>query len=116
MTAIGSSGKYIGFGLSIETGTEGTTIVDVFNIIQKVRDTVIHLEDLVDEEDWTIEGHKAKHGADWYRTHLICLSKYFNRMLQKYISKSSTKVVAYDLKHRTQERGAFKSKNNSWKV
>ena len=47
-TAGGSgSGKYMGFGLRIETGTDGTTtiIVDIFNIIQKVRDTGIHLKD-----------------------------------------------------------------------
>ena len=31
MTASGS-GKYIGFGLRIETGAERTTIVDIFNI------------------------------------------------------------------------------------
>ena len=31
-------GKYIGFGLRIETGAERTTIVDIFNIIQTVRD------------------------------------------------------------------------------
>ena len=42
------SGKYIGFGLRIETGAEGTTIVDIFDIIQQVRDTGIHLK--VDEE------------------------------------------------------------------
>ena len=47
-TASGS-GKYIGFGLRIKTGAESDTIiVDVFNMIQKVRDTGIHLE--VDEE------------------------------------------------------------------
>ena len=40
------SGKYIGFGLRIETGTERTTIiVDIFNIIQTVRDTTdVHLK------------------------------------------------------------------------
>ena len=43
-----SSGKYMGFGLRVETGTERTTIVDIFNLIQKVRDTGIHLK--VDEE------------------------------------------------------------------
>ena len=42
------SGKYIGFGLRIETGAERTTNVDVFDIIQQVRDTGIHQE--VDEE------------------------------------------------------------------
>ena len=35
------SGKYIGFGLN---GTVRNTIVDIFNIIQKVRDTGIHLD------------------------------------------------------------------------
>ena len=42
------SGKYIRFGLRfglrIETGAERTTIVDIFDIIQQVRDTGIHLE------------------------------------------------------------------------
>ena len=45
------SGKYIGFGLlmRIETGAERTTIiVDIFDIIQQVRDTGIHLK--VDDE------------------------------------------------------------------
>ena len=42
------NGKYIGFGLRIETGAERTTIVDIFDIIQQVRDTGIHLK--VDEE------------------------------------------------------------------
>ena len=42
------SGKYIGFGLRIETGAERTTIVDIFDIIQQVRDTRIHLK--IDEE------------------------------------------------------------------
>ena len=42
------SGKYIGFGLRIETEAERTTIVDIFDIIQQVRDTDIHLN--VDEE------------------------------------------------------------------
>ena len=38
------SGKYIGFGLRIETGSERTTIiVDILDIIQQVRDTGIHL-------------------------------------------------------------------------
>ena len=38
------SGKYIGLGLN---GTERTTIVDIFNIIKKVRDTGIHLKVLI---------------------------------------------------------------------
>ena len=46
----GGSGKYLGLGLSIETGLEKTTIVDIFDIIQKVRDTGIHLK--IDEEQW----------------------------------------------------------------
>ena len=37
-------GKYIEFGLRIETGAKRTTIVDILDIIQKVRDTVIHLK------------------------------------------------------------------------
>ena len=43
------SGKYIRFGLRIETGAERTTIiVDIFDITQQVRDNGIHLK--VDEE------------------------------------------------------------------
>ena len=47
-------GKYIGFGLKIETGAERTTLVDIFDIIQKVRDTGIHLK--VDEEPRSSRG------------------------------------------------------------
>ena len=47
-----SNGKYIGYGLRIEAGTERTTIVDIFSILQKVRDTGIHLK--VDAEQWRI--------------------------------------------------------------
>ena len=49
-TASGS-GKYMGFGLRIETGAERTTIIDIFDIIKKVRDTGIHLKE--DEEQVT---------------------------------------------------------------
>ena len=43
------SGKYIGFGLKIETGADRTTVIeDIFDIIQQVRDTGIQLK--VDEE------------------------------------------------------------------
>ena len=44
------SGKYIiGFGFRIETVAERTTtVVDIFDIIQQVRDTGIHVE--VDDE------------------------------------------------------------------
>ena len=39
------SGKYIKFGLRIETGAERTTIiVDIFDIIEQVRDTGVHLK------------------------------------------------------------------------
>ena len=42
------SGKYKRFGLRIETGAKRTTIiVDIFNIIQQVRDTGIHLKVLI---------------------------------------------------------------------
>ena len=50
------SGKYTGFGLRIETGAERTTIVDIFDIIQQVQDTGIHLK--VDEEQ--MADHKRK--------------------------------------------------------
>ena len=44
MTPSGS-GKYIGFELRIETGAKRTTIiVDIFDIIQQVRDTDIRLK------------------------------------------------------------------------
>ena len=46
-STLSGSGKYIGFGLRVEKGAERTTIVDIFDIIQKVQDTVIHLK--VDE-------------------------------------------------------------------
>ena len=36
--------EYKGFGLRIETGAERTNIVDIFDIIQQVRDTGIHLK------------------------------------------------------------------------
>ena len=60
------SGKYIGFGLVIETGGERTTtiIVDIFDIVQQdlVRDTGIQLK--VDEEQWKIiQGSKRQ--AKW---------------------------------------------------
>ena len=42
------SGKYIGFGLKIETGAKRTTIIDIFDIVQQALDIGIHLK--VDEE------------------------------------------------------------------
>ena len=50
------------FGLRIETGAERTTIVNIFDIIQQVRDTGIHLE--VDEEQWKIT-QGSKRQAKW---------------------------------------------------
>ena len=50
------SGKYIEFGLRIETGAERTPpsiIVDIFGIIQQVRDTGIHLK--ADEEQKMVD-------------------------------------------------------------
>ena len=50
-TPSGISGKfiYIGFGSRIETGSEKTTIIiDIFDIIQQVQGTGIHLK--VDDE------------------------------------------------------------------
>ena len=49
-------GKYIGLVLWIETGAERATIVDIFDIIQQVRDTGMHLK--VDEEQ--MEDHTMK--------------------------------------------------------
>ena len=43
-TASGS-GKYIGFGVRIQTGTERATIVDIFHIVQIVRNIGIHLKE-----------------------------------------------------------------------
>ena len=60
MTA-NDSGEYIGFGLRIETGTERATIVDIFNTLQTVRSTSIHLKVLADEEQWRIaQGYKRQ--------------------------------------------------------
>ena len=47
------SGKYMEFGLRIETGAERTTIVDIFRIIHQVRGTGIHLK--VDEEQKMVD-------------------------------------------------------------
>ena len=46
----------------IETRTKRTHDVDIFNVIQKVQDTVIHLE--VDEEQWKIT-QGSKRQAKW---------------------------------------------------
>ena len=66
-----SSGKYMRYGLRIETGTERTAIVDTFNIIQKVRDTGIHLE--VGEEQCRIT-RGSKRQAGGYGPLAQCLS------------------------------------------
>ena len=52
------SGKYIGFGLRIETEAERTTIVGIFDIIQQVRDTGIHLK--VNEEPKSSRGQQKR--------------------------------------------------------
>ena len=46
----------------METRTKRTHDVDIFNVIQKVQDTVIHLE--VDEEQWKIT-QGSKRQAKW---------------------------------------------------
>ena len=51
MTAEGVRYKTASSGC--ETRTSRTTVVDIFNIIQKVQDTDIHLK--VDEEQWKID-------------------------------------------------------------
>ena len=67
------SGKYIRFGLRIETGAERTTIVDIFNTIQQVRDTGIHLK--VDEETKSSRGpQKINETEQRRRTHQVYLS------------------------------------------
>ena len=53
----------IGFGLRIETGAERTTIVDIFDITQHVRDTGIHPK--VDQES-----KRSEREADGRRTHV----------------------------------------------
>ena len=70
------SGEHIGFGLRIETGAERTTIVDIFDIIQQVRDTGIHLK--VDEEHiWRItRGNKRQaHGTGSFSHYLSGLRR-----------------------------------------
>ena len=53
--ASGNNGKYIELGLN---GAERITIVDILNIIQKVRDTDIHLK--VDEEPKSSRGSQKR--------------------------------------------------------
>ena len=61
---------YIRFGLRIETGAERTTIADIFDIIQQVRDTGIHLK--VDQEllmpKLYFEAKNARVHAFFYRS------------------------------------------------
>ena len=51
-----------GFGLRNETGAERTTIVYIFDIIQQVRDTGVHLKGLVsiDEEPKSSRGPQKR--------------------------------------------------------
>ena len=49
--------------------TERTTIVDIFNIIQTVRDTGIHLK--VDKEQWRI-AQGSNRQASGYGPHVVC--------------------------------------------
>ena len=64
------SGKYIGFGLRIETGVERTTIVDIFDIIQQARDTSIHLK--VGKSKWRItRGSKRQAGGTGSLVHYL---------------------------------------------
>ena len=58
------------FGLRVETGTD----VDIFNIIQKVQDTVIHLE--VDEEQWEVT-----HGSKSQAERIGFLAQYLSGLL-----------------------------------
>ena len=47
------------FGLRVDNGNREGPDVDIFNIIQIVQDTVIHLE--VDEEQWEVtQGSKSQ--------------------------------------------------------
>ena len=67
-TAINSgSGNCVGFGLRIETGTGKTTIVDIFDMVQAVRSTGIHLK--VDEEQFRI-ARGSKTQANGYGPHV----------------------------------------------
>ena len=69
------SGKYIGYGLRIETGKERTTIiVDIFNIIQNVRDTGIHSK--VDVEQWKIAQGSKRQGAHHERGWPPCEARF----------------------------------------
>ena len=66
------SGKYIGFGLRIETGAERTTIVDIFDIIEQVRDTGIHLKLDEDQIKWrTTRGSKRQAGGTGSLAHYL---------------------------------------------
>ena len=59
------SDKCIRFGLRVETGAERTTIVDIFDIIQQVRDTGIHLK----------EGHVREMRGRWAENARIPVTK-----------------------------------------
>ena len=61
------------FRLRIETGTERTTIVDVFDIIQTERDTGTHLKVLLDKEQWRV-APGSKRQAGGYGPHVRNLS------------------------------------------
>ena len=55
---------YIGFGLRFRGGTQRIIIADVFNIIQKVRDTGIHLEvDFIESRKLRIAGVHCRESA-----------------------------------------------------
>ena len=69
MTASSGSGNYIGFELRIETGTEKTTIVDMFDKTQAVRNTGIHLLLKVDKDQWRI-AQGSKRQASGYSPHV----------------------------------------------
>ena len=80
------------FRLRIETGAERTTIiVDIFDIIQQVRDTGIHLKLLIDEEPKssreTQKRNERQVGGE--RTHTC--HKATTRLLHKTNSKSAMK-------------------------
>ena len=87
------SGKCIRFELRIETGAERTTIiVDIFDIIQQVQDTGIHLK--VGEEPKSSRGPRKRNerrvGGE--RTHTC--HKATTRLLHNTNSRSSNKSLA----------------------
>ena len=86
------SGKYIGFGLRIETGAERITTVDIFDIIQNVRDIGIHLK--VDEQPKTSRGPQQRSERQVGREHTYTCYNTITRLLHYTNSKLGNKSLA----------------------